>query len=206
LLAERLKLLRTEKELTQQDVADKLEITRQAYNNYETGKRKLDNESLIVLSEFFGVSTDYLLGKTDNKVPIKMPKKKGVKIPVLGRVQAGAPTDAIEEVIGWEEITPEMAAIGEFFGLKIKGDSMSPMFLDGDTVIVKKQNCVENGEIAVVLVNGSDATVKKFVKHSNGVSLVAINPAYPPMFYPTQEVMDLPVVVCGKVKELRRHF
>ena len=87
---------------------------------------------------------------------------KGVLIPVLGYVRAGVPIEAVEEILDYEEISQEQARTGEFFALKIKGDSKEPKISEGDVVIVRKQSTVENGELAVVLVNGDDATVKKF--------------------------------------------
>lgn len=87
-----------------------------------------------------------------------------IRIPVLGRVAAGIPIDAIEEIIDWEDISATAATDGEYFGLVIKGRSMEPKISDGDTVIVRKQPDVRDGEIAVVLVNGDEGTVKKIKK------------------------------------------
>ena len=132
---------------------------------------------------------------------------KAVRIPVLGRVAAGIPIDAVEEIIDFEEIHPDMAATGEFFALKIKGDSMEPRISEGDVVIVREQSDVESGDVAIILVNGDDATVKKLMKYDNGtISLVAFNPAYQPMIFTPQQVKELPVEVIGKVVELRGKF
>lgn len=132
--------------------------------------------------------------------------RKGIKIPVLGRVAAGLPLEAVEEIIGYEEITPELAASGDYFALAIQGDSMAPTICQGDVVVVRKQEDIENGEIAVVLVNGQDATVKKFFRTEQGVKLVPLNPNYEPLFFTAEEVGRLPVVAVGKVVELRRKF
>lgn len=132
---------------------------------------------------------------------------KAVRIPVLGRVAAGIPIDAVEEIIDFEEIHPDMAATGEFFALKIKGDSMEPRISEGDVVIVREQSDVESGDVAIILVNGDDATVKKLMKYDNGtISLVSFNPAYQPMVFTPQQVKELPVEVIGKVVELRGKF
>lgn len=131
---------------------------------------------------------------------------KGIKIPVLGRVQAGIPIEAIEEIMDYEEITPEMASQGEYFALLIQGDSMEPRMKEGDVVIVRKQEDVDSGDIAVVIVNGHDATIKRFIKRDNGLLLQATNPAYEPMFFTPEEVRSLPVVVVGRVVELRAKF
>lgn len=196
---DRLRVARKQKGYTQDKLAEIIGTSRSTLAMWETNKSQPSNEMLGILSRTLGVSTDYLLGNDPQIL-------KGVKIPVLGRVQAGIPIEAIEDILDYEEIEPELAETGEFFALQIKGDSMEPKFSEGDVVIVRRQPDVESGEIAVVLVNGDCATVKKIVKHANGISLVSSNAAYMPMFYTMQEIEDLPVEVLGKVIELRAKF
>ena len=85
----------------------------------------------------------------DGKVEVNTPQQSQAiqarKIPVLGRVAAGIPINAITEIIDTEEISEELAKTGDFFALKIKGDSMEPRIVDGDVVIVKQQEDAENG-------------------------------------------------------------
>ena len=131
---------------------------------------------------------------------------KGIKIPVLGDVAAGVPIDAITDIIDYEEISEEMAKTGEFFGLRIKGDSMSPRIMEGDIVIVQKTSTVNSGELAVVLVNSEAATVKKYIRHDNGISLISFNSSYEPMFFTASEIESLPVSIIGKVVESRAKF
>lgn len=192
-----LKTARLDKGLSQQNVADYMNINQSTYSYWESGRSKIDNVSIKKLSKLFGVSVDYLLNNSD---------RKGILIPVLGQVVAGIPIEAVEDIIDYEEITKEMASQGNYFALRIKGNSMEPRIKENDIVIVKKQCSVESGDIAVVLVNGNDATVKKFVKHENGISLVSNNGAYEPMFYTFKECEELPVQVLGKVVELRAKF
>ena len=171
--------------------------------NWENGNREPDNESLLRLASLFGVSVDYLLGKSD----IPTAPKKGVKIPVLGRVVAGIPIEAIEDVLDYEEISEDMAAHGEYFALQVFGQSMEPKFSEGDVVIVKRQSDVESGDIAIVLINGDEATIKKVKKLPDGIMLIASNTVvYEPTFYSKKEINDLPVVILGKVVELRAKF
>jgi repressor LexA len=193
--------LRKEKGLTQKDVADYLGISRQAYANYEAQNREPDINTLKSLSEFFGVTIDYILGNESSRAKIK-----GVKIPVYGKVAAGIPMEAITDIEDYEEITEDLARTGEFAALKIKGDSMEPRMMEGDVVIVRIQNTIENGEIAVVMVNGDAATCKKIKKTPEGVMLVPINPSHEPMFYSNKEIEQLPVRIFGKVVELRAKF
>lgn len=95
------------------------------------------------------------------------------------------------------------ASDGEYFGLQIKGHSMEPKISDGDIVIVRRQPDVDSGDIAVVLVNGDDATVKRVKKSPQGVTLIPSNPAYEPMYYTNAEIESLPVKILGRVVELR---
>lgn len=203
----RLKQLREEKGLSQSEVAKIIGVGRTTYLKWENGEnqptRKLDQ-----LSQFFGVSIDYLLGKSDVKnIKSKNLHSRGIRIPVLGRVVAGIPIEAVEEILDYEEITPELAATGEFFALKIRGHSMEPRMMEGDVVIVRKQEDVESGDVAIVLVNGNEATVKRVKKQEEGITLIATNTSvYEPHFYSNKEIKNLPVQILGKVVELRGKF
>ena len=194
---ENLKNARKSARLTQAENKTKIGITQSGYSDWERGETKIDSASLAKLSEILEVSIDYLVGKTNS------PGNKYIRIPVLGRVAAGIPIDAIEEIIDWEDISATAATDGEYFGLVIKGRSMEPKISDGDTVIVRKQPDVRDGEIAVVLVNGDEGTVKKIKKGPHGVTLISSNPAYDPMFYTNEEIEQLPVQILGRVVELR---
>lgn len=195
-----IKALRKKHGLNQSQLAQRLNVTQATVSRWESGDILPDIEMVKSMAQMFNTSTDALL-ENSNQV-----SSRGVKIPVLGRVQAGIPIEAIEDILDYEEIEPELAETGEFFALQIKGDSMEPKFSEGDVVIVRRQPDIESGEIAVVLVNGDCATVKKIIKHANGISLVSSNAAYMPMFYTMQEIEDLPVEVLGKVIELRAKF
>lgn len=128
------------------------------------------------------------------------------RIPVVGSVRAGIPNDAIEDIIDYEEIAPEMAMRGKMFGLKIRGDSMEPRIKDGDVVIVLETPDVENGDLAVVLVNGNDATIKQISKTADALTLIPFNTSYTPMVYTAEQCKTLPVQIIGKVIELRAKF
>jgi repressor LexA len=196
----RIKELRKKYNYSQEDLAEKFDVDRVTISRWENGINDPSNDALKVLASLFNVSVDYLLCQNKN-----VESKKGVKIPVLGRVVAGIPIEAITDILDWEEIPAEMAAAGEYFALKVKGDSMSPNICEDDIVIVKRQNDIECGEIAIVLVNGEDATVKKVNRHENGITLVGYNPTvYAPHFYTKEEVASLPISIVGKVVELRR--
>ena len=197
----RLKEIRKSKNMTQQQVAKLLGIQQQSYARCESVDIKsISPERLLELSQIFGVSLESLLGIE------KKQTEKGYKIPVLGIIPAGIPIEAIEDIIDYEEIPQEMAKTGEFFGLKVKGDSMAPRIQNGDVVIVRKQDDCETGDVCVVMVNGFDATLKQVKKDYNGISLVPFNDEYKPMFYSNKDIQELPVRILGKVVELRGKF
>lgn len=199
----RLKMLREEKGLTQKDLAEKLSLTPKAISFYELGSREPSGDALIHMAHILGTTTDYLLGNSTTK-EAEQKVGRGVRIPVLGRVVAGIPIEAVEEILDYEEITPELAASGEFFALKIRGHSMEPRMMEGDVVIVRRQDDVESGDVAIVLVNGNEATVKRVKKQEDGITLIATNTSvYEPHYYSNKEIEELPVRILGKVVELR---
>lgn len=194
---EQLKLLRNQKRISQAKLADELGVSASTVAMWESGEREPKNyETLELIADYFNVNMEVLL--TGRLTP--------TKIPVLGRVVAGIPIDAIEEIIDYEEIPQAMAKNGEYFALQIKGNSMEPKFSEGDVVIVRKQEDVDSGDIAIVLVNGNEATVKKIKKFNGGINLIPTNPDYDVITYTTDDVEKLPVRVLGKVVELRAKF
>lgn len=201
----RVKELRKQKHITQEELGKVLDIQKAAISKYENGRAEPSTEVLKKMSAFFGVSIDYLLGNSPVKVSNQTSSdSQGVRIPVLGRVVAGIPIEAVEEILDYEEITPELAASGEFFALKIRGHSMEPRMMEGDVVIVRRQDDVESGDVAIVLVNGNEATVKRVKKQEDGITLIATNTSvYEPHYYSNKEIEELPVRILGKVVELR---
>ena len=195
------KNLRKDNNLTQSELAKKLGVATSTVGMYERAQREPDFETLEKIAAFFGVNMNTLLGNNSEKNPLS-----GTKIPVLGKVAAGIPITAVENILDYEEISSETAASGEFVALKIQGSSMEPRMYDGDVVIVRVQSSVENGEIAVVMVDGSEATVKKIQFHPNGIFLKPFNPSYDPIFYSNEEIEKLPVHIFGKVVECRQKY
>lgn len=197
----RMQQLRKEKQISMKEAARLLNIPYTTYVGYEKGDREPNSEMLIKIASFFSVSVDYLISKSDDRA-----KHSKRIVPVLGSVPAGIPIEAIQDVLDYEEISGELARSGEFIALRIKGDSMEPKFSEGDVVIIRRQEQVENGEIAIVMVNGNDATVKKFYKTDAGVTLIGTNPSFTPLTFTPEQVEALPVRVIGKVVELRAKF
>ncbi|WP_302421040.1 LexA family transcriptional regulator [uncultured Megasphaera sp.] len=204
-LGSRIKELRLERKMTGDELGRVLGISKSTISLYEHDKSTPDDAIKKKICSYFDVSFDWLMGITTSRTTI-YPKRtgRGVPIPVLGRVVAGIPLEAVEEILDYEEITPELAATGDFFALKIRGHSMEPRMLDGDVVIVRRQDDVDSGDVAIVLVNGNEATVKRIKKQEDGITLIATNTCvYEPHFYSNKEIQSLPVQILGKVVELR---
>ena len=129
--------------------------------------------------------------------------EKAVLVPVLKKIAAGISISAINDILGYEEISEKMAHTGSIFALKIKGNSMEPKIDNDSIVIVRQQEDAESGSIVIVQINGNDAICKKLVKINNGMASVSLNPLYDPMIFTLDEVKSLPIKIIGKVIEIR---
>lgn len=199
-IGERIKEARKSAGLTQLELAKKTELSRSYIGDIEKDRYNPSVSTLQLIATATNTPLEDLLPSTK---PVS-PTGRGVRIPVLGRVVAGIPIEAVEEILDYEEITPELAATGEFFALKIRGHSMEPRMMEGDVVIVRRQDDVDSGDVAIVLVNGDEATVKRVKKQPEGITLIATNTSvYEPHFYSNKEISDLPVRILGRVVELR---
>ena len=204
----KLKFLRTQKKLRQVDVANYLNISQQAYANYERGAREPNQETLVKLAEYYGVTTDYLLGRDDLPTNAVIPDL--VSLPVIGTIRAGYDGACIEEFTG-EDIFIDRAdlhgePLSEFFVLQVKGDSMYPMFLDGDKVLIRRTDSVDPETIAAVLYNGDEATLKKvsYKKGEDWLDLIPVNPMYQPLHIEGCDLANCRVL--GEVTQLIRKF
>lgn len=174
----------------------------------EKGEVDISESKIREFAKALKVSPGELMGwdEHNSQTEHTLQGHKGVVINVLGRVAAGIPIEATTEIIDTEEIPEEMAKTGDFFALKIKGNSMEPRIMDGDVVIVRKQDDAANGDVVIALVNGDDATCKRLRKYKDGLELISNNPSYPPMFFSEEDVRTKPVKIIGKVVELRGKF
>ncbi len=202
-LYKNIKRLREEKGLSQDALAKLTGYSdRSSITKIEKGQVDLQQSKIELFAKALGTTSRDLVGDMDSSLPVK----KGIAINVLGRVAAGIPIEAIENIIDTEEISEEMAKTGDFFGLQIHGDSMEPKISEGDIVIVRKQEDAENGQIIIATVNGTDATCKRLRKYRDGIELISNNPSYSPMFFSNEEIESKPVKIIGRVVELRSKF
>lgn len=196
-LGENIRKFRIIKNMTQLDLAKQLNVSDKTVSSWETGEKIPRMGNIEKIAALFHINKSELIDNNETNRP---------RIPVLGKVVAGYPMDAVENIIDYEEISEQMAKTGEFFALQVQGDSMNPRFVDGDVVIVRKQEDVDSGDIAIILVNGDEATIKKVQKFEGGINLIPANPAYDVLTYSNEEIENLPVRCLGKVVELRAKF
>ena len=190
---------------SQKEVADAIGVSPQTFNTWCQAIALPRMGKVQKLADYFDIGKSDLI---DEKSPNAMisSRHKVVTINVLGGVAAFIPIEAIEDIIDTEEITEEMAKAGNFFGLKIKGDSMEPKISENDVVIVRQQDDAESGDIVIATINGNEATCKRLRKYRDGIELISNNPSYEPMFFSKEEIENKPVKIIGKVVELRAKF
>lgn len=214
-----IKRIREEKGMSQDELARLVGFkSRSSINKIEMGVNDITQSKLIAIANALHVSPGELMGEDEevaspadlssrlsNMVSIEA---RTFCVPIVGRVAAGRPIVADEEIIGYEYIDNKYSKDGhEYFGLRIVGKSMEPTIMDGDIVIVRRQNYVENGEIAIVLIDGEEATAKEVKESADGITLIGHNAAvYTPHFYSAQEVKNLPVQIIGRVIQSIRKF
>ena len=201
---DKIKKLRLEKGWNQDFVAQQLNISIPALSRYESGK--YEPKSLSIVSDFaklYSVSTDYLLNIDLNYEKEEL--NQSAVVLVYGTIPAGIPMECIEDVLDTEEIPASMLKGGkQYFGLKVKGNSMFPTYLDGDTVIFEKVDDCESGQDCVVMVNGNDGTFKRVLKNETGIILQPLNSDYAPLLFTNEQINDLPVKIIGIAREIRR--
>lgn len=187
---------------TRNDMCEALGVKYTTFTDWVKGNVYPRIDKIELMANYFGINKADLVEEHSNKPT----SSSAVTIPVLGRVAAGIPLTVSEYIVDTEEIPAAMAADGEYFGLMIKGDSMEPKISNGDVVIVRKQEDADDGDIVIALVNGDDAVCKRLKKYNDGISLLSNNPAYEPMYFNNAEIVEKPVQIIGKVKELRAKF
>jgi len=187
--------------INQTEICSTLGFKMPTFSDWVNAKTYPRIDKIELMANYFGIEKADLVEKRSTRN-----KRIGAKIPVLGRVAAGIPIEAIEEIISEEEIPESMANKGKFFGLQIRGDSMAPRILEGDIVIVKQQEDAESRDLVIALIDGSDATCKRLMKYEEGIRLIPDNPAYEPMYYTNEDIKKLPVKIIGRVVENRQKY
>lgn len=191
-------------EINATELSEKTGISKSTISRYLSGGYIAKQKNLLKLSLALHVEPKFLFSDAVEELDANL---KVYSIPIVGKVVAGTPIDAIENITDYIRVTNPAAADGSYYALHVTGASMEPEMREGDLVIVHKQNYFDSGDICIVLVNGDEATVKKVIKSDQGITLIGFNATvYPPHFYNVRQVEELPVRVIGKVKQVRRSY
>ena len=207
-VGQRLKFAREYRHISLEKAGERVGVHKSTVMRWENGETKKINLPIIeTLASYYLVNPSWLSG---HDVPMEEhvvhnSHSNTAIVLVYGTIPAGIPMECIEDVLDTEEIPASMLKGGkQYFGLKIKGNSMSPSYLDGDTIILEKVDDCENGQDAVVMVNGNDGTFKRVFKNENGIILQPLNAEYQPMVFSNEQITNLPVRVIGVAREIRR--
>lgn len=191
----KLEYYRTQAKLSQFELAQKLNLTQQRISSYERGIREPDLTTLKLIADFFHITVDDLLDKNDvNCVPLQ---EKIIKIPILGKISAGLPLYAEENLIGYDYLPASTILGDEYFCLVVQGDSMNMKFKEGDRVLIHKQEELENGEIGVFIINDDDATIKKY-RYENGIVVLEPMSTNPEHHVQVYNPKDVKIRIVGK--------
>ncbi len=220
--SDRLKKAMSLKGMKQVDLCNKTGLDKALISNYLSGKYKAKQDKLHKLAIALDVSEGWLMGYDvdidrewfEEKEPSELnidnaryieTTSKNIKIPVLGKVPAGIPIEAIEDILGYEELPASMLRNGEnYFALKVDGDSMYPDYKTGDIIIIRQQNDCNSGDDCIVMVNGDDATFKRVIKQEKSIILKPLNNEYEPYYFNEYEILTKPVKILGIAIEVRR--
>ena len=204
------------------ELANKTGINKSLISNYLSGSFKAKQNKLDVIARVLNVSEAWLMGYDvdmdrewfEEKEPSELTidnaryietTTKTIKIPLLGKVPAVVPIEAIEDLLGYEEIPMSMLRNGnDYFALKVEGDSMYPEYMSGDIIIVRQQPDCCSGDDCIVMVNGDDATFKRVVKQEKNIILKPLNSKYEPYVFSEYDIMTKPVKIIGIAIEVRR--
>ena len=178
----RLKKAMEIRNIKQVDLVEKTSLDKTLINKYLAGVSNARQRKLTLLADALNVNEIWLMGydvPMDREIKTDILGNPVAPVPLLGAVKAGYNYLAQENWIGTIDVETSLVGDGRnYFALKVKGDSMAPVFIEDDIVIIKKQNDCENNEFAVVIINGDEGTLKKIKKTDNGIILQPLNPAY----------------------------
>lgn len=190
--------------MTQEELAKTLGLNKSTIQRYESGKiEKIKLPIIEAMANALGVSPEYLAAKSDiseNNIEV-LPNSKIHMIPVFETVSAGFGAYANDYIIDYIPIyIANISDVPDMMCIKVSGDSMYPKIEDGDIIVVRRQPCVDNGQIAVILIDGEDGVVKKINSGKDFIELISINPMYPPRRFEGKETERIRIV--GLVKQI----
>lgn len=207
-MGERIKQLRKQNNMTMEELGKLIGVQRQAIQKYENGTvTNIPRSAIEIMAKRFEVSPSYLLCfEEDVKYFDGMEITEAVRIPLLKNTAEGASTQVAQQIIGYEEISREIALSGRHFAMKAEDQSMEPRICEGDVLIVREQTEAESGDIVIAVVHGCEVICRKMFVYENGMVLMPLNTLCKPMLFSAQGVLEKSVQVIGKVVENRQKF
>jgi repressor LexA len=199
-IGRRIRELRDKRNLTAEDLAGILKVSKSAIYMYEGGSRTPDIFQLMEIADYFNIDLDTLTGREiKSDLQYVSSGDEGERVPIIGEVKAGYDLLADQNIIGYEYLPKGLSNGGEYFYLKVRGDSMIDASIsDGDLVLVRRQPAVDEGQIAVVLLNNSEVTIKRVhFQKDEFVILHSANKKYPPKLCKFNEIR-----IQGLVKQI----
>ena len=153
------------------------------------------------------ITTDNISEQLKNIGTMYVSNTSLVRLPILGKIKAGYDYMSQENWVGYADVEKAIIQDGcEYFALKIAEDSMSPLLIENDIIIVQKQDDFESGDIVVATINGDEAIIRKGKKSDNNILLQPLNSTYEPLIFTYDEMKTIPVEIIGIVKQLKREF
>lgn len=203
-MGERIRFLRKKNKMTQEALGKLIGVQRSAIRKYEHGEvENIPRSSIQKMAEFFNVSPSYLMGFDDqDKSNIETIITDNIYMaPLFESVSAGFGAFADDQIVDYIPcLIYSKSEAKETICIRVTGDSMYPKIEDGDIIQVHKQSSVDNGDIAVLLIDQSEGVVKKVVYDENTINLISINPMYPIRSFSGRDVLRVSVV--GKVRKI----
>ncbi|MCI5605285.1 MAG: XRE family transcriptional regulator [Clostridia bacterium] len=204
---ERIKQLRKQHKMTQEQLGQIIGVQKAAIQKYEKGTvQNIKRASLIKLAEVLETTPEYILGWDNipqNLIPVE--NTEITQIPIVGRVAAGTSCFADNNIIGYESVSvTDINPSEQYAFLQVTGDSMYPLFMEGDLVLIRIQSSVDSGSYAVVTIDNDDGVIKRIVYGKDFIELQSVNPMYPPRRFEKEDVTRIRVF--GVVKEVKRKF
>lgn len=205
----RLKKAMEYRNIKQVDLVEKTKLDKTLINKYLSGVAKAKQKKLAILAKALEVDEVWLMGydtSMENSTNTKL-ENNVVPINIFDGVVSDFNVLHLKNIIGTVDIEKSIINNGDnFFALKVKDNSMSPVLIEDDIIIIKEQNNFENGNIVAAIINTNEITIKKVQKSDTGIVLQAFNPHYAPLFFTYSDIENLPVKIIGVVKQLRREF
>lgn len=208
-MSKKIYLLRTENNLTQSEFAKIAGATDKAVSSWEKGTRSPKLQYTKPICEHFGIDLNTFIDESNdiykpvlpsNAIPIDLTSQH--RIPILGRIAAGLPLYAEQNIEGYT--LTDLNGGAEYFALRVSGDSMEPRICLGDLVLIRKQNTADNGQIVAARVNGDEATLKRYKRQGDTVLLLPENQKYNPYVILVSDFENGYAQIFGVVVELRR--